>query len=407
MKMYGSFPLWLTFLAQLASAVDIDCEKGFSKTKVPVAKGLQSEFNAEYKILEQGTCVGIYKMSESCKEASVTCTDFVSASSDNKLIIKRQNAELESFTGGEEIPRLTFNGHFKLKVSKRKDSTFSLKCTVKCDFPGTNTTETTTDKGCRCGISGPSRIVGGHQTEYNEYPWQVMILKDSKFTCGGSVISDRWILSAAHCFHDQDPRRYLIMIGGHHNYWTKSRSELITPVLEIIIHDRYSQLTLRYDFALVKMDPIDFNRNSFDISPVCLPSLVDWRVYENGYAIVTGWGLTMEGGHASSVLMETRLMVISNHMCKNQLASSLHIYGEMLCAWAAGKDACQGDSGGPLVASSRENEAIDGESYELIGVVSWGIGCARPDYPGVYARVTSVLDWIKHITLQSRFCSKI
>lgn len=110
--------------------------------------------------------------------------------------------------------------------------------------------------------------------------------------------------------------------------------------------------------------------------------------YENVDAIVSGWGTLSSGGSLSSTLLDATVTTMSNSQCKTSYGTT-SITNNMICAAAAGKDSCQGDSGGPLIRKATNS------AYILIGIVSWGFGCAQPDYPGVYARVSNQLDWIK------------
>lgn len=125
------------------------------------------------------------------------------------------------------------------------------------------------------------------------------------------------------------------------------------------------------------------------------------ETYVGVRGIASGWGTLKEDGKPSCVLQEVEVPVISNEECRNTNYSSKMISDNMMCAGypATGqKDTCQGDSGGPLV---RER---DDKKYELIGIVSWGNGCARPGYPGVYTRVTRYLDWILKNSRDGCFC---
>ena len=153
-------------------------------------------------------------------------------------------------------------------------------------------------------------------------------------------------------------------------------------VIKIEIHSNYNSGNLNNDFSILKLKTsIDYCSYPH-IRPVCLPSDTG-LMYVGDTATVTGWGTTSSGGTVSNKLREVDVKVLSNSQCKNDYSySSSSITQNMLCAAVAGggKDSCQGDSGGPLVT------ARSGENYQQIGVVSWGVGCAQADAPGVYAR---------------------
>ena len=123
------------------------------------------------------------------------------------------------------------------------------------------------------------------------------------------------------------------------------------------------------------------------VQPICLGEPGD--DYEGVTALVTGWGKLNSSGPQSDILQEVNVTTISNQECR---ASYGHhrITDNMICAQAAGRDSCQGDSGGPLAVLGQDG------SYRQIGVVSWGRGCARPGYPGVYTRLSSLLGWIEN-----------
>ena len=113
---------------------------------------------------------------------------------------------------------------------------------------------------------------------------------------------------------------------------------------------------------------------------------------------MSGWGRLSTGGSSPDKLQDATVTVISNSACQNDYNRlGMKINDQMMCAFSLGMDSCQGDSGGPLVTS------VNGR-YTLIGVVSFGYECAHPDYPGVYARMTAVLDWIKEKTSTVETC---
>merc|ERR1712106_907191 len=262
---------------------------------------------------------------------------------------------------------------------------------------------TPTPSDCQCGLAKrKTKIVGGKQTEVNEYPWQVGIVNKGQTSvfCGASLISDRWILSAAHCFHDESSATIQVLLGEH-DYSSVAESDMLKRNIEKIVdHPNYDKQTSNYDFSLMKLsEPIDFSSYPH-IRPICLPENDD-SDYANFVSTVTGWGTTSLGGSTSSKLLEVDVNVMTNSECQNNYAyPSSWITDQMLCAIVegGGKDACQGDSGGPLVTAGAGNGVVAGQNYEQIGVVSWGSGCAGADSPGVYSRVTEQLGWITTTT---------
>jgi len=174
---------------------------------------------------------------------------------------------------------------------------------------------------------------------------------------------------------------------GEHDL-RKSDGEKKVRVCGITNNPNYNAGTIDYDYAILELcETVTFET---DISPACLPASSSTN-YDNREAVVSGWGTLSSGGNQPTVLHEATINTMSNSQCtsRDTVYSSRDITDRMLCASATGKDACQGDSGGPLV--TKETRGY----YTVIGVVSWGSGCANANAPGVYARVTNQLSWIK------------
>jgi len=269
---------------------------------------------------------------------------------------------------------------------------------------------------CKCGLANrltatsiQYKIVGGQETKTNEYPWQVALVVEAEdgyldYFCGGSLISDQWVLTAANCFEDGAlPEDYQVILGMH-QMSDDSEPTLYVDVEIIVPHPNYeviedeSFIYDNFDFALLKLaSQVDLKANP-SIKPVCLPTSVS-KDYAKDLAIATGWGVTEEDGDIlSDTLQEVEVEVLSNKDCRKNTGYGNHITANMVCAGdltLGGVDACQGDSGGPLISSGDGDGVTEGQNYEIIGVNSFGLGCARPGFPGVYARVSTVLDWIK------------
>jgi len=251
--------------------------------------------------------------------------------------------------------------------------------------PSTTSGTTSSAGSCSCGLPNRSmRIVGGQETEVNEYPWQVGLVSAGgrQPWCGGTLISDRHVLTAAHCTAamGSDPSRIAVIVGEHRiddNQFTR------IGVSAILDDPLYNTQNMRYDFSILTLSqPVVL---SASVSPACLPSDLA-QSWAGQLATVSGWGTLSSGGNQPSTLQEVDVTVQTNAQCA-QVYGSSYIGDMNICAADDGKDSCQGDSGGPLVA--QENGR-----YALIGVVSYGYGCASPGYPGVYARVTERMDWI-------------
>ena len=238
---------------------------------------------------------------------------------------------------------------------------------------------------CQCGRPRV-KIVGGVEAYQGEFPWQVGLVRHGSSTpfCGGTLISSDTVLTAAHCLeqyigdYDAD---FSVVVGEHDT--THQDGEQYMDVYQFILHPYYQgNGDFDYDFAIIWLyDEVVF---SDWVLPACLPS--PSINLDRAAAVVSGWGTLWSGGQQSSVLQKVTVTTQSNYECNRWLPGL--ITDSMLCAAGPGRDACQGDSGGPLVTVE------DGTHYSLVGVVSWGIGCAEPNNPGVYSRVTHQLDWI-------------
>ncbi|EZA52935.1 hypothetical protein DMN91_000954 [Ooceraea biroi] len=252
---------------------------------------------------------------------------------------------------------------------------------------------------CSCGLRNEeSRIVGGQTTNMNEFPWMARLSYLNKFYCGGTLINDRYVLTAAHCVKGFFFRFMWFMIKvtfGEHDRCTEKSAE--TRYVVRVMTGDFSFLNFDNDIALLRLNervPL-----SDTIRPICLPSTLD-NDYVGANAIASGWGTLQEDGKPSCLLQEVEVPVMSLQACRNTSYSPRMISDNMLCAgYLEGqKDSCQGDSGGPLITAREDKK------YELIGVVSWGNGCARRGYPGVYTRVTRYMDWILKNSMDGCFC---
>ncbi|XP_016908556.1 trypsin-1-like [Apis cerana] len=249
---------------------------------------------------------------------------------------------------------------------------------------------------CKCGLTNVQRrIVGGVETQVNQYPWMVLLMYRGRFYCGGSVISSFYVVTAAHCVDRFDSNLISVRILEHDRNSTTEAKTQEFRVDKVIKHGGYSTYNYNNDIALIKLkDAIRFEGK---MRPVCLPERAKTFAGLNG--TVTGWGATAESGAISQTLQEVTVPILSNAECRASKYPSQRITDNMLCAGyqEGSKDSCQGDSGGPL-------HVVNMDTYQIVGVVSWGEGCARPGYPGVYTRVNRYLSWISRNTEDSCYC---
>merc|ERR1712112_399109 len=328
-----------------------------------------------------------------CESFHIEKGDFLRIGSDHWYGKVDGGGSLRVPTGGE-----LGDPQQKLKVvfkSNRRRQANGFRCTF--DVEGENGGSTEQQKlldplpqlqrtgMCQCGIKGGTqsdRIVGGQEAEQHEYPWQVgLVSKNGKTPwCGGTLISDRHILTAAHCTAGMTTANLQILLGEH-----RTNDDVFTRVDVSQINNDPTYSFPNSDFSILTLtEPVTFTSS---VRPACLPATTD-KTYAGELATVTGWGTLSSGGNQPTVLMEVDVTVTTNEVCNNVYGgiNDLHI-----CAMDSGKDSCQGDFGGPLVV--KENDR-----WTLIGVVSFGYGCAQPDIPGVYARVTQRMGWIKENT---------
>jgi len=253
-------------------------------------------------------------------------------------------------------------------------------------------------RGVECGQSvRSSRIVRGNATTPGAYPWAVGIQFLDKLYCGGSLISSHFIITAAHCVKGINPDRIRLILGDHDRRHDEAHQQL-KLIEKVFIHPHFVKKTFNNDIALIKIKgEVDF---SDFIRPVCLPHTD--RSYNSQNTTVVGWGKLSEGGLPANVLQEVSVPIIPQRNCRHDTHYRIaEITDNMFCAgFSDGKiDACQGDSGGPAVWKG------DGKQYfTQIGIVSWGQGCARGGYPGVYTRIGRYLKWIVEVIRKYDSC---
>ncbi|MCP3797890.1 serine protease [Allokutzneria sp. A3M-2-11 16] len=235
-----------------------------------------------------------------------------------------------------------------------------------------------------CGISSLSvataatppeqKIVGGERAKIADHPYAVFLTNTSGFQfCGGTVAAANKIVTAAHCVKGKTAESIKVVAGREDKQATDGTTAAVSKVW---VHPQYTTATAGFDVAVLTLG------SNLTQKAAPLASSADAALYKEGAnSTVLGWGTTSSGGAASRYLLKVDVPVTSDATCK--AAYSQYSNASMVCAGIpeGGKDSCQGDSGGPMVGGGK-----------LIGVVSWGEGCAAPKKPGVYARVAAYHD---------------
>ncbi|XP_036139108.1 serine proteinase stubble [Monomorium pharaonis] len=243
------------------------------------------------------------------------------------------------------------------------------------------------------------KIVGGDRSAFGKWPWQISLRQWRSQTylhkCGAALLNENWAITAAHCVESVPPSDLLLRIGEHdlanedEPYGYQERRVQI-----VASHPQFDARTFEYDLALLRFyEPLlPFQPN---VLPICLPD--DDETYVGRTAYVTGWGRLYDEGPLPSVLQEVAVPVINNTVCEAMYRNAgyiEHIPHIFICAgWRnGGFDSCEGDSGGPMVIQRARDKR-----WVLAGIISWGIGCAAPNQPGVYTRISEFREWINQI----------
>lgn len=260
-----------------------------------------------------------------------------------------------------------------------------------------------------CGSCDMDRIYGGVETKINEYPWMALIEyqkpnNKKSFSCGGSLINNRYVITAAHCIHSSSIPKGWKPISVRLGEWDTSTERdcdgiecsdphIDVPIIKIVGHERYNPKVKNQlnDIALLRLskhiDYTDF------IKPICLPRNTNLH-FEGIKLYVAGWGKT-ERRTTSNKKLKASVTGVSINSCKEVYSKlGIHLSRKQLCAGGEiGVDSCRGDSGGPLIAL----DSTSSSSYAtFVGVISFGpTPCGQPGWPAVYTKVSEYMDWIK------------
>lgn len=234
-------------------------------------------------------------------------------------------------------------------------------------------------------------IIGGTEVVPFAYPWITYLDVSGKGVCGGSLLDESTIVTAAHCT-PRELKNSRAIAYAHNLKKSEEENNLIFEVYESIQHEKYNSRTSENDIAVWKVKLIQGDPSRM---PINLVTFDDGSFSGPGEELtVAGWGAVTVNGALSAAMRETKVFIISNEECKR---SYRYIYQSSLCAGKnqiklgdpnGGHDSCYGDSGGPLFRT------IDSKVV-LVGIVSYGYKCGLPNSPGVYSRISFHADWIK------------
>ncbi|KAL0966579.1 hypothetical protein UPYG_G00297040 [Umbra pygmaea] len=233
-------------------------------------------------------------------------------------------------------------------------------------------------------------VFGGEIGKKGESPWQALIRNArGEFHCGGVLIDQNWVLTAAHCL--ENSRRFSVRLGDYErNHFEDSEVQL--QVTKFFPHPNYNKITVDNDIALLRLaSPVTFTKY---IIPACLPGrgLAERVLHLNGTnTVVTGWGKQNHSSSGfSSALNYIKVPLVQKEKCAQHMANN--VSDNVLCAGVIGRreDACEGDSGGPMVTLYRN-------TWFLIGLVSWGEGCGNIKKLGIYTKVSNYNEWIDRV----------
>ncbi|KAM4636465.1 trypsin-like [Discoglossus pictus] len=228
--------------------------------------------------------------------------------------------------------------------------------------------------GAAAAFEDDDKIVGGSTCTKNSVPYIVSLNAGYHF-CGGSLINNLWVVSAAHCYKANVQVRL-----GEHNIVVSEGTEQFISSAKVIRHKSYNSRTLDNDIMLIKLSSAA-NLNAY-VQAVALPS---GCASAGTKCLISGWGNTLSSGtNYPDLLQCLTAPILTTAECSGAYPGE--ITANMICVGylAGGKDSCQGDSGGPVVCNG-----------QLQGVVSWGYGCALKNYPGVYTKVCNYVSWIQ------------
>ncbi|XP_049623463.1 coagulation factor IX [Suncus etruscus] len=330
------------------------------------------------------------ELHESCSIKNGKCKQFCKKSTPSKVNCSCTTGYQLAEDGKSCVPAVPFPcGRVSVPETSRKltrtfDFFSNMDYDNSTDYEGTsdNVTESLP-------YSDYTRVVGGESALPGQFPWQVLLKGDVEAFCGGSIINEKWVVTAAHCI---EPNVKITVVAGEHNTEKIENTEQTRNVIRAIPHHSYNATINKYshDIALLELDkPLIFNSY---VTPVCVADKEYTNIFlKFGYGYVSGWGKVFHKGRSATVLQYLKVPLVDRATCLR--STKFTIFNNMFCAGyhEGGKDSCQGDSGGPHVTE------VEGTSF-LTGIISWGEECALKGKYGIYTKVSRYVNWIKEKT---------
>lgn len=310
-------------------------------------------------------------------------------------------ADGRNFCGSGTLTQVSEDNRLSVALSSVWYSPFIQGGRFACSISAIPKPEPTTTKKppvrCDCGWRQGMRITGGTETGINEFPFMGGIIDSQRaeIFCGATIISERYALSAAHCFLERPLFETGLVVGEHNvTSGTDTSYASIHRLEDVIIHPEYNSRVQQNDIAIIKTyESIKF---SMYVGPVCLPFRYTSLDFVDATVTALGWGAEEFSGPRSDVLQKVDLKVVGNAQCK---LTEKTLTSKQLCTYAPGKDTCQSDSGGPIIWNAPVRR------FELVGIISFGLGCGT-QIPSVNTRITEYLNWIVSQTPDADYCVK-
>uniref|UniRef100_A0A3B3XKF1 Uncharacterized protein n=1 Tax=Poecilia mexicana TaxID=48701 RepID=A0A3B3XKF1_9TELE len=325
------------------------------------------------------TCVGKFRCGSSSQCVSTM------AQCDGTMDCENHEDELGCvrLSGRSSVLQVQKRGEWRTVCSEEWNIQLGISACKQLGYSGSSFVVLHLFSECGSRPQYKARIVGGNVSKPGQFPWQVSLHFQREHICGGSIITSSWILTAAHCVFENSSL-WTVHVGLTEQLIHGAHS---LAVRRIIRHAQYWPKGLDYDIALIRLqEPLVFD--GF-VEPICLPNYGE-EFTEGRMCWISGWGATEEDGESSVVLRSATIPLISTKTCNQADVYKGLISSWMICAGylEGGIDSCQGDSGGPLACE-------DSSVWKLVGVTSWGVGCAERNKPGVYTSITKALSWIR------------